>query len=347
VRAPESWRNKMKLKKLLTVVVVMFLSGASQHAYGQGEKIGNGGKGVLCGKKLRALDIYESEEVYQRKTSTKHITLEENLKEYGYNVYNYIYDPSRAEVPTDILPEIKTSVLDLFKDISPGEHLPFTKDATLPKMQPGCKVVQIAAYIDSDNIIKRDRVLWDQLDSQNQAALILHELVYKIDRDQLMSMFRTSPVTSDDARDLIGQIMSDQISGSRFDEFYAAKHKLLCNAGGNDASEEHSPIFSFSAVDQFQDGKRGLLLNFSALNDHYELVNKPAFIPMFYNNFLESNFEPVEIVIKGNAYRKDTHLKILPVEYKPNKHGVHYFEIKTSGALKGNSSSYGKCRLED
>src|SRR4051812_37513234 len=116
----------MKNNKIAELVAVALFTmiGAVPSAFAQAEKIGNGGKGVLCGSKLRVLDIYESEEVYHRKTSTKHQTLEENLKDYGFKAYQYLYGPYAIKDPAEMMEGYRTSLLDLFRDIPEGQTLP-------------------------------------------------------------------------------------------------------------------------------------------------------------------------------------------------------------------------------
>lgn len=68
----------------------------------------------------------------------------------------------------------------------------------------GCKIEQVAVYVRDERRVLIDREIFDALDATNQAALYVHEAVYKIDRDLT---FTRSAV---EARRLTGYLLADE-----------------------------------------------------------------------------------------------------------------------------------------
>ena len=305
----------MKLLNVAKILVVLgMICGLNQNAYAQAEKIGNGGKGVLCGNNLRVLDIYESEEIYKYQSQLKYSTLDENLSYYGLLVGQYL---SERPIPenTEILPWLKKEIIDRIQDIPAGTSLELTEDATIPKLPSECKVVQIATYLDSEKIIKRDRLLWEMLDVKNQVALILHEEIYKMARD-------IRSTNSDNSRIFIAKLLSGKISGSKFQEVIESKDAIWCGAGIGENT------FEFYLTEQTINNQKGLLISFLTVDGNFELTKATSFIPVTFNSFIEGDFLPASTsVVRDNS--------VIPVTLKftPGPKVQSYSTIKLQAII--------------
>lgn len=242
------------------LLIVGLLSATSVLAEGVGSS--GGGKGVLCGTHLRTLDLYEAEETRGRTIDQRFSTVEANIGAFGPELIGYVLDtpmpPHNDEQRKEFAREIKRYIIDKIVDVPEGQSLPLTNDATLPPLKPGCEVVQIAIYNDSPDVIVRDPLLWAMLDVQNQAALILHEAIYKLARD-------INVKTSDEVREIIGEFMSGRFLEPIFQPVFdtALEKKLMCYAGNSNTAP--SEIFEIYAIESSRNGVQGVELHFRIL----------------------------------------------------------------------------------
>lgn len=150
-----------------------------------GDQHGNGGGGVICrsehGKILtvKTLDVYEAE--------LRQIPLEFGPKsDKPLVVVDYLLkrmakrDPIQAEVYRKKAKEFfNPKVTRFLKDV----ELPFTEDTGAITLLKGCKIEQIILQrqpqVPEDHLHTVNEDLWRRLDANNQAALILHEVIYR------------------------------------------------------------------------------------------------------------------------------------------------------------------------
>lgn len=158
----------------------------------EGTVNGGGGKGVLCKKDgqetLEILDLYEGRVLYDLKFSKRFASLDEALRAIIESYIDYSIEPVESRLPDSkkkysefYRESAKTQFSRLqakLKFIDEGKTLKSTEDANEAVVEADCESKQIALYYD-ENIVLVDKVLWEKLDYLNQAALILHEVVYK------------------------------------------------------------------------------------------------------------------------------------------------------------------------
>ena len=213
---------------------------------------GGGGKGVKCGNQIRTLDLYET----FGDTVSSTMDFNTALNHYGSRLIAYrslekmdVNDPATLAAVNQ---ELKTQIVGRFLDIPSQMRLAPTPDATLPSLKEGCEFVQVIVWGDDDRIY-RDLRLWNQLSPIDQAALVLHEEVYR--RDKL-----SGAKTSDRTRYLIGLMMSDRLKEPVFAPVWQATDRVDCTVG-----EEATGKYQFTVVTQA--GVTGSKVYFSKFND--------------------------------------------------------------------------------
>lgn len=186
----------------------------------EGTVNGGGGKGVLCKKNgqetLEILDLYEGRALYDLKYSKKYNSFDDALNaiietRLKYAEYGVIVVPGWST--TDAYAKIKGDLLETFKRtrakmkfIDSSKTLKNTNDANEAVVEDSCESKQVALYYD-ENILLVDKNLWDKLDFLNQAALLLHEVVYAAERTK-------GSTTSVATRRFVSHLLSD--NGLRF-----------------------------------------------------------------------------------------------------------------------------------
>jgi hypothetical protein len=300
-------------KNLLILGTAIFLAACSgnpsalvPNAAAQSEGAGSsgGGKGVLCHGSLRTLDLYEAEEIYHLPIPQLFNDLDSNLTEYGtrlkYYLTNEPFDVTDLTIRAGVLADMKTEIISLIQDIPTGTTLPSTNDATLPVLEAGCSVVQIAVYDDAANIIKRNLTLWNQLSIADQTALLLHESLYKDAREM-------NAKTSDDTRRIIGLTLSDQVLDAELKPILGKPH-LGCFSF--DSAGNHFGA-GFYVVADFQQGTPGVSLYFQFLNNTFVLGRTSIFLPnVTLDSFRSGPFPVVDVHTPEAIFDRDWEIKI-------------------------------------
>jgi hypothetical protein len=287
----------MKILKAVSKVslTLTFLFAAHAAAAFRGGMESGGGKGVLCGTHLRVLDLYEIEAVHGGVVSKKYKDLDSNLAVYGtdlavYRNDSYI-DPLDSTVRQSVLTFIKNEIFPKFSDIPVGNQLPLTSDATLPQLPMGCQVLQIAIYA-NDGMIYRDRHLWDMLDIQNQAALILHEGIYHEAKKQ-------GAQTSDQTRLIVGLAFTEKLPEPMLKPIWsAAAPRVWCG------TDKTSPTqFEFFAINESRSGQQGIGIYFINFQGALPMERFSAFVPqMSTYDFFKSLRPPVKTIANGSIF---------------------------------------------
>ncbi|HEY8269952.1 MAG TPA: hypothetical protein VIG33_03630 [Pseudobdellovibrionaceae bacterium] len=259
----------MHTNNFLQLVVFLVLS-ACQYAVAHGGMEGGGGKGVLCGTQVRVLDLYEAETIHHLPIPTSQNDLDANVAHHalalGYYQSETGFDQNNASYKELIFNFYKQEVIDKFSDIAPGTRLPFTPDATLPNLPSGCSFVQIALYAD-DGVLYRDRYYWDRLTIQDQAALILHEGIYRGRRLQ-------GELMSDETRYIVGLTFARQLPEPIFKPMWNAPGSWWC--GTKDPMTER---FELYAINESRNGKSGLGIYFVTFKNYFQYERTSAFVP--------------------------------------------------------------------
>jgi hypothetical protein len=274
---------------------------------GDGTKDGGGGVGVLCNGKLRALDLYEADELYHLSPLQNIEDPMESLDLYGMRLFSNFSStvPIRdvKEYRKEVNAFVKEEVSDHFEDIPEGTHLPLSKDFTAPQLKAGCQFVQIAYYSDRDNKLYRDRAYWDLLDVQNRTALTLHEAVYRKAR-------RLGATTSDESRRVIGMALSNQTLDPVFEPLWKAPRHMWCGAGIDGTDQE---VFELYFSDEVRNGVSGMGLYAKVMKGKLQLTRTSAFIPgLTLDNFVQYKFTKLTTQVTNSLFRHSWNLMITP-----------------------------------
>jgi hypothetical protein len=269
----------MSLK--MTVLAVLSLSLAATTASAvQGTKDGGGGKGVLCDGRLRVLDIYEAEEIRHLPAGKTFTDTEQNLRIYGTRVVRELWP---VALPDELADYLNTQMLSRvsLSPIPAGARLPLTHDATVPPLPSNCVEVQIAVISEQevtpvygDPVVHVDSEYWNMLDPYNQAALMLHESIYRYLRSS------EGVALSDDTRMLIGTLMSETSRKPMFEPIWNNPSDLLiCNVKLKQADRSGKRQYELYGVEERRRGQKGLAIYFRTLDGLTMLGRTQAFIP--------------------------------------------------------------------
>lgn len=273
-------------------ITFLFVSPASAT---HGGMEGGGGKGVVCGSQLRVLDLYEIEVIHGDAVSKKYDDLDSNIAVFGSDISAYRSDsyinPADPSLRKSVLDFIKGEILPKFSDIPEGTHLPLTPDATVPPLPPDCHEVQIAVYA-NDGKIYRDRQLWDQLDIQNQAALILHEGIYHAAKLE-------GAKTSDHTRRIVGLAFAEKLPEPMLKAIWKySPPRVWC--GTDDSSVVG---FELYAVNESQNGQKGVGIYFARFESFLPMERLSTFIPnMTTYDFFKRSGSLIQTVVKGSLF---------------------------------------------
>lgn len=188
-----------------------------------------GGSAVVCRNQggavssARLLDLFEAEAIYGR---TPNVDTKLNTQELAIALAKSVdrggpgYDTTGVTTSTDSsgkttrslsllggqikLNSLETSIqyFDSVKRILPyGVALKPINDYKSPIVPTGCEVEQLAAFNDASGRLLIVGEIWNKLDKTNQAALLLHEVLYRQLRSQ-------GEVSSDRTRYTVGLAVS-------------------------------------------------------------------------------------------------------------------------------------------
>lgn len=165
------------MKKLL--LSLFFLTLAPTVRAHVGGVDGGGGKAVVCRdangkiKSAETLDLYEGRAMYGLHIQKSLIPFEMQLEEKMKLIPEY---SSRAVVEL-FVKEVKTAI----HFTPPDTELKLIDDSFEVLWPKGCSAEQLAIYR-NDNLILLNSDIWSQLNPSDQAALILHEALYRENR---------------------------------------------------------------------------------------------------------------------------------------------------------------------
>ncbi|MEA9356785.1 hypothetical protein SHI21_11240 [Bacteriovorax sp. PP10] len=144
-----------------------------------GDRVGNGGDVVVCGKKIELLDIYEARTSGYEIKRPVGKTYQEMIKSLLQTNLLPI-QPKRTAKYLKFLESFESEAQFL-----PGIKLSDVDDAGMVAIPTGCELKQIAIQLSDDERPagkKRYTVsldLWNKLDEFNKMSLILHEIIYR------------------------------------------------------------------------------------------------------------------------------------------------------------------------
>lgn len=186
-----------------SVVLLLFTLPIISFAQKEGVSNGGGGKGIICRDsknkitKAEVLDLYEARELYQLPlTDFKQNTVSEIIEKIKLKLKSSVYFPE-----INILKSFD-HVLKIKKIVSDENIIKPIDDAAEVFIPKSCHLEQIANYVNEDLLIISEPI-WNALSDTHKAGLLIHEVIYKIERD------RSSATDSSRARKIVGHLFSD------------------------------------------------------------------------------------------------------------------------------------------
>lgn len=317
--------------KLFSLITILFVA---LPAFSAGGISGGGGKGVLCGERLQALDIYEMESRGEQ-VSLPYDNFNDNLTYFIIKTIRYTERPDGEDISYNreedlkkimqYYPEIKKNLID----IKIKGSLPLTKDATVPKLRKGCKEVQVL-IIGNDGKIYRDTNYWNQLDDTNKIAFIIHEFMY-------FKAKMNGAVDSDEARLTVGEILSNKSLAPIFPKELKKQKKIWCGAGGANPKQE---IFELYLIEEQRNDRLGIGVYFFSIGNKSVLSRTDGFIEAAtYADIFNGPSRRIIIPITNQLTGKQ---RLLEVKIE----GRLAFRMKTKINDDSGEFSQGFCRIE-
>lgn len=220
-----------------------------------------GAKSIVCYDESGALtqstllDLYEGKEIFG-------------------DVYPYLQKPVRGYLKVAVKRLKKTGFKLLIPNLNSIENsidhvlntyrlinspiASIEDDFSLIEIPEGCKKIQSARFIDANNIVVR-RDIWESMDNLNKAALILHEAVYWMSREE------TWKQDSRRSRRVVSQILENEWHFVDVTDGLPSAY-TLCNSASSEAPQ--STVFAvYPRKDNFQE------IRFFAINGDF-LIDK-------------------------------------------------------------------------
>lgn len=184
------------------------------HAQGDWWDKGNGGFVLACpGQNLRTLDLYELQSRYQEQMS-----LDKKFSASLDQRVNYLLDKVAVLNPVRAM-KYKKWFLEFFNELQFTDNaLQANPDIGFGQVPAGCSL-ELAVFQRNPGIINQYRyivrkTLWEQLEVIEQAALVLHELIYREAAQQ-----DNQHQTSERSRFLNAWINSEEFSKASLQEY--------------------------------------------------------------------------------------------------------------------------------
>jgi len=290
--------------KLASLFAFLFTVLPINVIYANGGVNGGGGKGVLCGTQLTVLDLYEAKQNNLILPAPVGNT-DAEIDRFGPRILNHFITTEKA-APENILLQNMKDVLNQKKpDIETDfifkweRNLSFTNDATLPKIEPECRFVQIGVnriiHINNHKVIEviLDPYYWEKLDSLNKVALFFHEVTYSRERSGYdLSDIERNKLTSDETRKVIGLLLAGVDTPNIIGQDISKKPQAWCGFGGgttNGGNEEHFEIYVYEEI---KNSQKGLGLYFFGFKERLVASQTFGFLPGFSLDQLVRKFTP-------------------------------------------------------
>lgn len=190
------------MRRAAAFVLILLCAGGAGRLANAGAWSSGGGSAVVCRApdqsilSAEVLDIFEARSVYGQNLIThESMAIDDILKVVQERLQTIGEDP---EGVASVIPKIHANMTVLPEGVK-LEPIHDAKPVALPK---GCKLEQLAAYIDPTRKVAVDREVWEKLDNLNKAALIVHEGIYQLTRKE-------GDTDSRRARKLTGYLFSE------------------------------------------------------------------------------------------------------------------------------------------
>jgi hypothetical protein len=178
--------------KTYILLITLFLFSVSIFA---GPITSGGGMSVVCnferGQQAYLLDYYEALSIYgEDKVERATDNLLVDFTKLVNNSY-YLRGSSTENSPTDL----KLMLDGFFSRVrwAQSDELPFLNDyGETVEIPDECSIKQLAIFYDETDLIYVDKNLWNKLDNMNKAAFVIHEAIYKVERQLGESTSKTT-----------------------------------------------------------------------------------------------------------------------------------------------------------
>lgn len=180
---------------------------------------GNGGFALFCAnQKPQVLDLFENQDSFPMAFASAE-TAEKKALEIVSRLQGL--DPHRASLYREWIQSFSREI-----SFAPSAtQFKNTPDAGLVSIPEGCKLEQVV-FQRNPSVLNRSRYvvnrdLWNELDTDNQAALIVHEIIY---RDFINS--RTVEMTSERIRLFNGVLHGNALNGASLKDYLSILKEL-------------------------------------------------------------------------------------------------------------------------
>lgn len=197
------------------IIFGLLLSVAAQ-SFANGNRVGNGGKGIVCTAKnghqdVQILDFYES--TLKLRADLEKLPREESLKKVFENLQRLAPELEKqySRRASEIMSEIE------FKADADLTATPDSFELALPK-KSNCKLRQLVIRrTETDDVTKPflfDEDLWKVMNPGQQSGLLLHEIVYE-------HFWKLGEPNSVKARKITAYLASEKAAKDTPEEFWS------------------------------------------------------------------------------------------------------------------------------
>ncbi len=240
----------------------------------QGGQDAGGGKGVRCRSRAQTLDLYEAQTIKHQTIDYRASNLDEALVATAYKLGIHLDN----DVPPTATDAYKVAFAKIIKDdmyghfqyIPTGQRLAATNDATLPALGNECELIQIASY-QPDGRLLVDQEYWSSLKPEDQAALLIHEWLYRRARES------HGLLNSDETRKVVAMFFSAADPQPVLSPTYG-KPRLNCAGGGGEAPF-NGETYEFYVIDDIVGKISGIRFYFRHAKNHMLMSRTTAFAP--------------------------------------------------------------------
>ncbi len=190
----------MKYALLLSLLLTHTLPALANE--GGGSEAGNGGRGVICPTGVYLLDLWEAEHRDHETITRSADGLDDQVARVAQDLESI--DPAYAAGFRRTL----ARVMSAWRPLGRGIHLQTIHDANVAITGEGCSEVQVARYSDhfGEELLEVDESILRRMSHTDQAALLVHETIYKLERDSFLDIH-----DSDHARHVTGLLFSSHL----------------------------------------------------------------------------------------------------------------------------------------
>lgn len=194
------------MKTMNKVLITSLLLSSMSVFAADGAGGGNGGGVHLCSNgKVQMYDVYEGFTRYNLSVTKDQTTVDGYINKALAKIHGQF-----PGVGARIAAQVKYLRQEGHLLLRSNLNMRLIDDANILVTDEGCRYAQLANWDDKSNNVLVKKEIFDRLDTANQAALYLHEAIYKVARDFY------SARNSDDVRKTVAEAMDNSAEFSYF-----------------------------------------------------------------------------------------------------------------------------------